>query len=932
MLRRKDKLMANICYSLAARGYDYDPAFLACVYMGDSMFGRTPPACLEPLYRANTTLLPEDWMTPVPVEKIADRVAAEVRPSCQDLPDRPEDWGALLDDALVNLEDDRYALAAFPARTNQDLGIRYARAADVWSFYIETGRSQELRDTLRLLKYFDYITMVNVLIGKIVFTHAVWWDTLVRAGCFVAGAEHFRLAARALSDYVKKENVALDPDDRVSFYECASLYGAMCPPVPGWDPVEETQALAEGGSDEHGLLLDCSPGYSSEDFLEAVRALAFVKPRDDPDPRPFHDWLWQEEWARSGASSIGQVRYTLTLGEESMSGKFKARKNLVLDVVPLEELEERARTYTRQDNVALVKTELAKIRLAVSCPIETYLAQAWIYLVTGNSYSNWPANTLEEPLHVEVARHEETWEKLQDGQYSLPYDFARFDHQPTTAEVTAFQHATNLCGLRYARPEQMDDYLQLSSCVIEGYSNATLTSPPGLGKQQTFRVSGGLMSGLRSTSCVGSGWNAIFGEFAKRMIGEMRDPDDPASVWQLVRGDDTQVTGVSYHDVLGIKIGYDAMGAVANESKFTLRRGRTEFLRIETEDRLRGYPCRSIPLLTQRRPWNARPVMQEAGLEHVLKTMSTLRMRLPDPAALDEYREHYMRRCFRLLGLDGRLRRIPVAMGGLGLDPWDGQWTVKTWRPIRPPPVKIVNRTGYREERVAKEFADIAVPISSDEARQMAEVRVQAKVAADDVPEFAGVLRRAGRRELRARQYVPAQVRKERIHSLMMSLGGVAGQIAQVAPARGGYDKLRRIAEDTVDRFAPDWGSCRRYADVFNRLSELARTRERPLGELLREHLPHFAYKLAEVEKRYRLRRSAAIDFLLGDMSGVGADRLPSPVPTLVSKLAAAALGVVTSHLRTASGHEAMYAFMKGFEVFAQAVVGSSYGRTFLSH
>lgn len=81
--------------------------------------------------------------------------------------------------------------------------------------------------------------------------------------------------------------------------------------------------------------------------------------------------------------------------------------------------------------MALVKTELAKIRHAVSCPIETYLAQAWIYLVTGIAYSNWPANTLEEPLHVEVARHEETWERLRSGQYLFPYNFARFNHQPT---------------------------------------------------------------------------------------------------------------------------------------------------------------------------------------------------------------------------------------------------------------------------------------------------------------------------------------------------------------------------------------------------------------------------------------------------------------------------------------------------------------------
>nr|WAK77683.1 MAG: RNA-dependent polymerase [Totiviridae sp.] len=235
----------------------------------------------------------------------------------------------------------------------------------------------------------------------------------------------------------------------------------MCPPVPGWDPVEETRALAEGGKDQHGLLLRCSPGYSAQDFHQAVHALAFVKPRDRPDPRPFRQWLWDEEWVRSGASSLGRVHYTLRIGDETRTGKFTARKNLVLDVIPINDLEQRTRTYTKQENVTLVKTELAKIHLAVSCPIETYLAQAWIYLVTGNAYSNWPANTLEEPLHVEVARHEETWERLQAGQYSLPYDFARFDHQPTTSEVTAFQIATNICGRRYALHEQSADYEQL---------------------------------------------------------------------------------------------------------------------------------------------------------------------------------------------------------------------------------------------------------------------------------------------------------------------------------------------------------------------------------------------------------------------------------------------------------------------------------------
>nr|WAK77577.1 MAG: RNA-dependent RNA polymerase [Totiviridae sp.] len=871
-------------------------------------------------------------MEELSIEAIADRVFAEVTPDPDVIPERPANWPDLLQEALDHVEDDRYALEAFPARSSQDLGIRYARAADVWTYYLNHGRRQELIDTLHQLKHFDYITMVNLLTAKLVFVNPVWWAALERAGCLRAGAEHFRLAGRALSDLLKKERVALPPDDRVAFYEVASLYGAMCPPVPGWDPIDETQALAQGGQDQHGLLLNAQPGYSSADFHNAIRRLAAARPRDDPDPRPFRTWLWDEEWARSGASSLGRVHYTLSVGDEVRAGKFKARKNLVLDVIPIDELEERTRHYTIQENVALIKTELAKIRLAVSSPIETYLAQAWIFLITGNAYANWPANTLEEPLHAELARLEETWLRLRAGQFSLPYDFARFDHQPTTSEVTAFQTATNMCGRRFATPEQSEDYDQLTRNVTLGYSHATLTSPPGLGDQRTFRVTGGLMSGLRSTSCVGSGWNAIFGEFARQLIFDIRHPDSPPNVWQLVRGDDTQVCGASYHDVLAIKLGYDALGAIANESKFTLRRGRTEFLRVETEDRLRGYPCRTIPLLSQRRPWNARPVLQEAGLEHVLKTMSTLRLRIADPTGLDSYREHYIQRCFRLLGFDARLRRIPAAMGGLGLDPWDGRWAVATWRSVNAPPVKIVNRTDYRRQRVTEEFAKAGIPVTVQETEVMAEKRIQAKVAADDVPEFAGVMRRASRREISSRTYVKAAVRQDRVHAALATLGGIAAAIQGVVPARGGYDYLRGIAEDAVRRLAPEWGCCRNYAEVFNRLSELARVRDQPLGPLLRTHLPSFADKLSHVEKRYRLRRSAAIDFVLGDMSGVGADRLPSAIPCLASRLAAAALGAVTAHLRTASSHEAMYAFMKGFELFSESILNSAYGRTLLCH
>ncbi|KAH9384951.1 hypothetical protein HPB48_026982 [Haemaphysalis longicornis] len=147
------------------------------------------------------------------------------------------------------------------------------------------------------------------------------------------------------------------------------------------------------------------------------------------------------------------------------------------------------------------------------------------------------------------------WGRLQLGEYSLPYDFASFDHQPTTAEVMAFQRTTNGFPWRLTQSHQRTDFEEVTANLLAGFQQATLTSPPSFGAQHTFQVTGGLMSGLRSTSCVGSGWNAIFGQFSTKLIYDVRAGQVQPKVWQLVCGDDTQVVGASYHDVLAIKLG-----------------------------------------------------------------------------------------------------------------------------------------------------------------------------------------------------------------------------------------------------------------------------------------------------------------------------------------------------------------------------------------
>ncbi|KAL1445992.1 hypothetical protein MTO96_044721, partial [Rhipicephalus appendiculatus] len=126
---------------------------------------------------------------------------------------------------------------------------------------------------------------------------------------------------------------------------------------------------------------------------------------------------------------------------ERRRGHFKVRKNLVLDVFPFEDLVTRVRQHDTQENKALVKSEFG-MRLAVSAPLEMYLQQGYLYDVSASAYLSWPGITLKESVAQEMRRIERTFVRMASRAYVLPYDFARFDHQPTTDEVVTFQAIT----------------------------------------------------------------------------------------------------------------------------------------------------------------------------------------------------------------------------------------------------------------------------------------------------------------------------------------------------------------------------------------------------------------------------------------------------------------------------------------------------------
>lgn len=110
-----------------------------------------------------------------------------------------------------------------------------------------------------------------------------------------------------------------------------------------------------------------------------------------------------------------------------------------------------------QENVALIKSELGKIRIAVASPVEHYLIYSWLLSKTGSFYSARSGNTLEETLVQEGLRMWNVVKDLKQGFYSLPFDYAKFDHQPTKREIACIDDILYALALQQIPDNLKDD-------------------------------------------------------------------------------------------------------------------------------------------------------------------------------------------------------------------------------------------------------------------------------------------------------------------------------------------------------------------------------------------------------------------------------------------------------------------------------------------
>jgi hypothetical protein len=328
--------------------------------------------------------------------------------------------------------------------------------------------------------------------------------------------------------------------------------------------------------------------------------------------------------------------------------------------------------------------------------------------------------------------------------YGLPFDYLAFDHQITTAEIKVI--LSIMCSLaeNNVPSNQLIHYRNVVGKVLASFDNATLLAKDG-DLEQLFRVIGGLMSGLRWTSLLGYLWNKVQTSLAADCLSVFRMRDD--LVETFIRGDDSAIFTNTWQGVSLVKLGYDMLRIKAGRGKFSVQKHGMEFLRIWYAERCYGYSCRAVPGLTQRKPWSSTPWSETSTMEAVYDVGRTLQRRGAD--GLEAYASIASRWC-QLHRIPRAVLRLPRALGGAGVEPWDGETYVKPPMPkLEKASFQPGNQNAYRADRWVARAAELGLGLSTDQAKNMGRQELLDTMAADDVPQIAGPLREKWREQVR---------------------------------------------------------------------------------------------------------------------------------------------------------------------------------------
>jgi hypothetical protein len=528
--------------------------------------------------------------------------------------------------------------------------------------------------------------------------------------------DHFVACARWLNNRLKTCNYL--GADRFFWFEMGCLTGYRNPPVLGFDVLKEAQSLANGGEPHHWPL----------PFDDLVAQALKMDVHGRLDWLTFDAYVSECKWATSGASSRGYLTVITPDGEV----RVKAKKNFVMDTTPTALLAEAAATSHTQLNSVIIKAELGKVRLAVASSLETYLKEAYLRYCLNGAYLDWPGSTIEEKPREQLNRMVTMLQDLSQ-RFGLGYDFDAFDHQPETSEIKSIVKHMIDHAAKTLPSTLVPQFLRVMDEYYRSFDFSVLRVNIA-GLKASYRVKGGVMSGLGLTSILGNGWNST-SMLGARILSAYVTSLKPVRL--DIRGDDTAAIFDTPSQAQLFELALRSMGVRGGVGKFSIQGGQIEFLRTWFDKRCFGYPCRTIPGLTQRKPWTAAPWDEVGTLTSIRDTCMILVRR----GGLDFW-PHFSSVWAQLHHLPSVIVNIPRHLGGLGLGRWDGMTRVDPPFP-RVERVKAipVMKTSWRVDRIRTLAAEYKVKLTEDQIHAVASDELNAVLGSDDIPSISRMYR-----------------------------------------------------------------------------------------------------------------------------------------------------------------------------------------------
>lgn len=543
----------------------------------------------------------------------------------------------------------------FPFRVSGDASLRRLRLSDVVNIYEDKKR---LADNLSLLYHCrSYVFVLNMLLLDEVrpeLGYIAWYyrrGALANIATFLAFTKKVTIKLKA----------CVYPNEYLPLVENTVMPGYRLLPDTSFDIERATQDSAEGLGLDHSTQDGLNVRWHLSDCFSTLHVPPRHKYRDGQKPMSFEDYLDHPElWATSGSSSFGRLQFKI----DGKLKSIKARKLMLKYITTKEELLRLSQIQAPTEAVSLVKSELAKIRIAVASELGFYLIWSYLHYLYGDLYGAWPGVTLGETPIQELRRLEDMVASLKPGTYGFPADFEKFDAQPLTSEIVAIGASLlNAASVVAPIPEWMQTQ------ALYGLMHSYLSTPFNKdGVALRFRVKNYLPSGVFITSAVGNGFNSLASTSMIRLVEAWTGIRSTEWLLNLaLRGDDSSFVCAHIGYCFLLSLAAKAMNYKHAPFKVAILKEATELLRVSiSELGCRGYPARIIPSLTQRKPWSNEPWDAEGSIRAQWDTCCALTRRNVDG----------MRLWDRLMIVWSLKRKLPTACltthpldGGLGLGP-----------------------------------------------------------------------------------------------------------------------------------------------------------------------------------------------------------------------------------------------------------------------